>query len=456
MKKSRTKAPNNALMDKVPPQNIEAEASLLSAILIDNRILDDVADVLAPSDFYRAAHQIIYGAMIELAGKSEPIDLVTLANILKDRGELEAVGGAIYLAKLIDEVPLAVNADHYAKIIHDKATLRRLIEKGYAIIKSCFSDQERVDEVIDYAEGCIFEVSEKKIKPSFSEVKDLLIGGFDTLKMCENNKGIPTGVPTGFKKLDNLTSGLQKSDLIILAARPSMGKTAFALNVARNAAVESDIPVAFFSLEMAKEQLVMRLLFSEARLNATRLRDGFITKEDWEILNQAGSTLHAAPIYIDDSADNSVLSIRAKSRRLKMEKGLGLVIIDYLQLMKVTRPNERRDLDISEISRSLKSLAKELQIPVIALSQLNRQLEKRDDKRPRLSDSRESGSLEQDADVVAFIHREEVFKKNEDKIPFEGKAELIVAKQRNGPTDALPLAFLKAYSRFENIAFDEP
>ena len=455
MKKNNKKAQKNTQLYGLPPQNIEAEASLLSAILIDNRVLDDVVDVLIPKDFYRSAHQIIFRAMIELVEKKEPIDLVTLTNILKDKGELETVGGAIYLAKLIDEVPLAVNAGHYAKIIHDKATLRRLIEKGYAIIKNCFDDQENVDEIIDFAEGCIFEVSEKKIKPIFFEIKDLLKGGFETLEMCEKNKGIPTGVPTGFRKLDSLTSGFQNSDLIILAARPSMGKTAFALNIARNAAVDSNIPIAFFSLEMAKEQLVMRLLCSEARLNVTRLRDGFITKEDWKILNKSGSTLNEAPIFIDDSSDNSALSIRAKTRRLKLEKGLGLVIIDYLQLMKVTRPNERRDLDISEISRSLKGLAKELQIPVVALSQLNRQLEKRDDKRPRLSDLRESGSLEQDADVVAFIHREEVFKKKEDKIPFEGKAELIVAKQRNGPTDSLPLAFLKSYSRFENLAFDE-
>jgi len=455
MKKNNKKAQKDTQLYGLPPQNIEAEASLLSAILIDNRILDDVVDVLISEDFYRSTHQIIFKAMIELVEKREPIDLVTLTNILKDRGELDTIGGAIYLAKLIDEVPLAVNAGHYAKIIHDKATLRRLIEKGYAIIKNCFDDQENVDEIIDFAESCLFEISEKKIKPSFYEVKDLLKGGFETLEMCEKNKGIPTGVPTGFRQLDSLTSGFQNSDLIILAARPSMGKTAFALNIARNAAVDGNIPVAFFSLEMAKEQLVMRLLFSEARLNATRLRDGFINKQDWEILNKACCTLHAAPIYIDDSADNSALSIRAKSRRLKLEKGLGLVIIDYLQLMKVTRPNERRDLDISQISRSLKGLAKELQIPVIALSQLNRQLEKRDDKRPRLSDLRESGSLEQDADVVAFIHREEVFKKKEDKIPFEGKAELIIAKQRNGPTDSLPLAFLKSYSRFENLAFDE-
>ena len=294
----------------------------------------------------------------------------------------------------------------------------------------------------------------KKSNHLFSRSRICSKGGFETLELCEKNKGFPTGVPTGFKQLDSLTSGFQNSDLIILAARPSM-ETAFALNIARNAAVDSQIPVAFFSLEMAEEQLVMRLLFSEARLNATRIRDGFISQQDWEILHKSGNTLHEAPIYIDDSPDNSALSIRAKFRRLKLEKGLGLVIIDYLQLMKVTRPNERRDLDISEISRSLKGLAKELQIPVIALSQLNRQLEKRDDKRPRLSDLRESGSLEQDADVVAFIHREEVFKKEEEKIPFEGKAELIVAKQRNGPTDSLPLAFLKSYSRFESLAFDE-
>jgi replicative DNA helicase len=455
MKKSRTKLPDDPMFSKLPPQNVAAEASVLSAILIDNRILDDVADVLKSEDFYRSAHQIIYQAMIELAEKNEPIDLVTLSNSLNDKGQLESIGGAVFLAQLIDEVPMAVNAGHYAKIIHDKSTLRRLIEKGYAIIKSCFGEQERVDEIIDYAEGCIFEVSEKKTRPSFFKVTELLQGGYETLEMCEKNKGLPTGVPTGFKRLDSLTSGFQKSDLIILAARPSMGKTAFALNVARNAAVESDIPVAFFSLEMAKEQLVMRLLFSEARLNGARLRDGFINKKDWEELDRACCTLHQAPIYIDDSPDNSALSIRAKTRRLKLEKGLGLIVIDYLQLMKVTRPNERRDLDISEISRSLKGLAKELQVPVIALSQLNRQLEKRDDKRPRLSDLRESGSLEQDADVVAFIHREEVFKKNEDKLPFEGKAELIVAKQRNGPTDSLPLAFLKAYSRFENLAPEE-
>jgi len=446
MTKSRNRSQKGPLLNGLPPQNIEAEAALLSAILLDNSTLDDVVELLAPSDFYRTAHQKILACMIDLSESGEPIDLVTLTNILKDRGELDRIGGATHLSKLIDEVPMAVNAEHYAKIVHDKATLRRLIEKGYAIIKNCYDQQENVAEIIDFAESCIFEVSERKVKPSFFEVRELIDNGYDTLQSRQNSKGVPTGLPTGFKGLDSLTCGLQNSDLIILAARPSMGKTAFALNVARNAAVESEVPVAIFSLEMSKEQLVLRLLNAESNVSSNRFRDGFLSREDWENIDRACNTFYNAPIYIDDSADNSALTIRAKSRRLKMEKGLGLIIIDYLQLMKVARVSERRDLEISEISKSLKGLAKELDIPVVALSQLNRQLERRDDKRPRLSDLRESGSLEQDADVVAFIHREEVYKKKEDKLPYEGKAELIIAKQRNGPTDSLPLAFLKTFS----------
>ncbi len=452
MKRNKKESHKDHLLYRLPPQSIEAEASLFSAILIDNRVLNEVIEILRPSDFYKSAHQKIFETIIDLFEKNEPVDLATLANRLNDRGILEEVGGGTYLAKLVNEVPLAVNAKHYANIIHDKASLRGLIERSNAIIKRCLEDQENVDEIIDFAERCIFEISEKKIKPSFYKVTELVDGAFDVVEKRQKTKGMPTGVATGFTELDRLTLGFQNSDLIILAARPSMGKTAMALNIARNAAVDAKIPVAIFSLEMAKEQLVLRLLWAESRVSADRLRDGFMSDRDWKKLHQAGARLYEAPIYIDDSPENSALSIRAKTRRLKMEQNVGLVIIDYLQLMKIVRTSERRDLDISEISRSLKALARELEIPVVALSQLNRQLERRDDKRPRLSDLRESGALEQDADVVAFIHREDAFKKKGEFQPDDGKAELIVAKQRNGPTGSVPLAFLRQYLRFENLA----
>ena len=445
----------NFMQDKLPPQNTEAEASLLSAVLIDSSVLNEVIEILRPEDFYKTAHRTIFNAMIDLYEKSEPLDLVTLTNFLKDKDQLEGIGGALYLAKLIDEVPLAVNAVHYARIIHDKATLRSLIAKGYAIIKRCWDDQNQVQDIVDFAESCIFAVSERKIHPSFHRVKDLMMSSFDVIESRRQNEGLPVGVPTGFFKLDKLTAGFQNSDLIILAARPSMGKTALALNIARNAAVQYRIPVGFFSLEMSKEQLVMRLLCSEARIDAIRVRDGSISIQELNRLKNAGGALYDAPIYIDDSFDNSALSIRAKSRRLKSENELGLVIVDYLQLIKVMRRAERRDLDISEISRSLKGLAKELEIPVVALSQLNRQSERRDDKRPRLSDLRESGALEQDADLVAFIHRENAFKKKDELKLDDGTAELIIAKQRNGPTGTLYFTFLDAYARFENLAPNE-
>jgi len=435
---------------RLPPQNIEAEQSLLGAMLIENGVIDEVADILVAGDFYRSAHGQIYGCIIELHEKREPVDLVTLTNLLQKRNTLEAVGGAVYLASLVNEVPLAVNARHYARIIQDKALLRALIAKGNAIIKHCLDDSEEVDEVIDFAESCLFEIAGKKVKPSVYGVKDLIIDSYAVLEERQKNKGMPSGVATGFIELDSVTAGFQKSDLIILAARPSMGKTALALNITRNVAVTAGIPVVFFSLEMSKEQLVMRLLCAESRVNSARFRDGFISMEDWENLHRAGDRLHRAPIFIDDSSANSALSIRAKTRRLKLDKGIGLIVIDYLQLMNVSRSRERRDLDISEISRSLKGLAKELDIPVVALSQLNRQIERRDDKRPKLSDLRESGAIEQDADLVALIHREEVFKKPEERPPFENKAEVILAKHRNGPTGSVKLTYLKQYSRFEN------
>ena len=451
MAKSGLQNPKDPYLYKLPPQNLEAEESLLSAIIIDNKTLLDIVEILAPEDFYKTAHQKIFFAIISLFSKNEPVDLVTLANILKEQGQLEDTGGATYLASLVDTVPLAVNAQHYAKIIHDKACLRRLIEKSNAIVQRCFEDQENIVDLIDFAEASIFEISENKIKPSFYPINQIIDDNITALEDRQGNKTLITGVPTGFVRLDNLTSGFQNSDLIILAGRPSMGKTALALNIARNVAVEVKVPIALFSLEMSKEQLSMRLLCAEARIDSSRLRGGFFSKEDWINLTDAAGVLSEAPIYIDDSPDITAMSIRAKARRLKMDKGLGLVIIDYLQLMRGSYLKERRDLEISEISRSLKIMAKELDLPVIALSQLNRKLEERSDKRPLLSDLRESGALEQDADVVAFIYRDEVYNKDENN-PKKGTAELILAKQRNGPVGTVNLTFINAYTRFENPA----
>ncbi|MBU2521656.1 MAG: replicative DNA helicase [Proteobacteria bacterium] len=439
---------------KIPPQSIEAEESLLSGILIDNNTLLDIIDILSPEDFYRSAHQKIFSGIVELFSKNEPVDLVTLSNALKERGHLDEIGGATYLATLVDTVPLAVNAKHYAKIVHDKATLRRLIEKANEIAKECFEDRGNVDELVDFAESVIFEISKNKHKQSFYRISELIDSNIETLEERQGNKTLVTGVPTGFTRLDNLTSGLQKSELIILAARPSMGKTALALNIARNAAVDANVPVAIFSLEMSKEQLSMRLLCSEARIDSSRLRGGFFSMEDWRKLTDAAGVLSDTSIFIDDTPNISAMEIRAKARRLKMEKDIGLIIIDYLQLMKSSRSAERRDLEISEISRSLKALAKELDVPVMALSQLNRMLEQRNDKQPRLSDLRESGALEQDADVVAFIYRDEIYNSDGNN-PKKGTADILIRKNRNGPIGEATLTFLDSYTRFENIAFEK-
>ncbi|TFG41774.1 MAG: replicative DNA helicase, partial [Syntrophobacterales bacterium] len=428
------------------------EESLLSRILLESTTLLEVVEILAPADFYRTAHHKIFAAMTDLFNRNEPIDTVTVANHLKESGQLAQVGGAAYLARLLD-VPPAVDAPHYAGIIHDKAVLRRLIEKSNAIAKRCFQEQGNADEIVDYAEASIFEVTEKKARQAFYPLSKLIDGNIDFLEEKQKNKSLVTGVPTGFTQLDNLTSGLQNSDLIILAARPSMGKTALALNIARNAAVDGGVPVAIFSLEMSKEQLSLRMLCAEASIDSSRLRSGFFSMEDWERVTDAAGILSAAPIFIDDSASLSAMDVRAKARRLKMEKNIGLIIIDYLQLMQGRVGVERRDLEISEISRGMKALAKEIGLPVIALSQLNRMLEQRTDKRPRLSDLRESGALEQDADVVAFIYRDEVYNKEETN-PRKGIAEVILAKQRNGPTGDALLTFLAAYTRFENMAPD--
>ena len=438
----------------LPPQSLEAEESILSAILVDNDTLLEVLEILSPEDFYRSAHQKIFSAISELFSRNEPVDLVTLTNILREHARLEEIGGAAYLANLVDTVPLAVNAQYYAKIVYDKACLRRLIEKSNSIAKRCFEDRGDVDSVIDFAESSIFEISENKIRPTFYPIGKIIESNIDVLEERQGNRALVTGVATGFTKLDELTAGFQKSDLVILAGRPGMGKTALALNIAKNAAVDANIPVAIFSLEMSKEQLSLRMLSSEARIDSSRLRRGFISQDDWIKITDSAGVLSQAPIFIDDSPNITALEIRAKSRRLKMEKDIGLIIIDYLQLMKSRASAERRDLEISEISRSLKALAKELDLPVVALSQLNRKLEERSDKRPQLADLRESGALEQDADVVAFLYRDELYNRDENN-PNKGKAELIVSKQRNGPTGFTILTFLDTYTRFENYASRE-
>lgn len=439
---------NDPWLNKVPPQNIEAEQSILSAILIENNTLPEVLEILSDEDFYREAHRKIFKAMVELFERSEPADLITLSNYLKERDQLESLGGASYLAELVDAVPMAVNATHYARIVKEKAILRRLIERATSITSRCFEDKGDVEDILDFAERSIFDVSENKIKPSFSALRDLITDTYKAVEDAYENKVLVTGVPTGFQDLDRLTSGFQPGDLVVIAGRPSMGKTALALNIAQNASRETGDPTAVFSLEMSKEQLALRMLSAEARIDSSRMRGGFLRERDLARINRAAGALYDIPVYIDDSPAISVLEIRAKSRRMKMEKNLGLVVVDYLQLMRGRASAERRELEISEISRSLKALAKELHIPVIALSQLNRKVEDRMNKRPVLSDLRESGAIEQDADVIMFIYRDKIYNRELD--PSEMlRAELIVAKQRNGPTGTVNLTFLEEFTRFE-------
>ena len=438
-------------LQKVPPQNIEAEQSILSAILIDNNTLPEVLEILSKKDFYREVHQKIFSAMVDLFERSEPADLITVTNILKEQGQLESVGGATYLSELVDTIPMATNAAHYAKIIHEKATLRRLIERAASITSRCFEDRGDMEEILDFAERSIFDISEDKVKPAFHSLADILTDTYKAVEQAYENKVLVTGVPTGYHELDQLTSGFQPGDLVIIAGRPSMGKTALALNITQNASTATGIPSAIFSLEMSKEQLSLRLLSSEARVDSSKMRGGFLKESDLARINRAAGSLYDLPVFIDDSAAISALEIRAKARRMKMEKGLGFVIIDYLQLMRGPASAERRELEISEISRSLKALAKELHIPVVALSQLNRKVEDRSNKRPILSDLRESGAIEQDADVIMFIYRDEVYNTEPDN-PNRGIAEVHLAKQRNGPIGTVKLTFLDHCTRFEDHA----
>ena len=435
---------------KLPPQNIEAEQSILGGILIENRAINKVMEILTDDDFYRDAHRKIYNAIINLSERDEPADLITLTNELRKMDQLDSIGGASYVASLIDLVPTAANIEYYAKIVREKSILRRLIQTSTEIITQGYEDHGDVEGFLDEAERAIFEISEKRVKPSFYPIRDIVKESFKTLEKLYEKKELVTGVPSGFKELDQRTAGFQPSDLIIVAGRPSMGKTAFCLNVAQYAAIEKGIPVAIFSLEMSKEQLVIRLLCSEAHVEGTRLRTGYLNESDWPRLTLAAGNLSDAPIYIDDTAALSVLELRAKARRLNVEHGLGMLVIDYLQLMRGRSRVESRQQEISEISRSLKALAKELNIPVIAVSQLSRKTEERRDFRPQLSDLRESGAIEQDADLILFLYRDELYNRSDDN-PNRGKAEVIIGKQRNGPIGKIELKFFDQFTSFKEL-----
>ena len=445
-----------ATPDRTLPHNLEAEKCVLGAILIDNHQFNAAAEFIDDRDFFRDAHRRIWNKMVVLSERGDAIDLVTLKDELARSAELDEVGGPAYIAGLTDGVPRAANVEHYAKIVKEKATLRNLIHASKKILTSAYEAEEAPDELLDAAEKQIFEIAEDRIREGFVPLSTLVNNSFSTIEKLQQHKGLVTGVPTGFADLDEMTSGLQPSDLILVAARPSMGKTSLVMNMAQHVGTKTGMTVGVFSLEMSKEQLFMRMLTSEAGIDAHRFRGGFLAEKDYARLSQALGVLHDAKVFIDDTASIGVLEMRAKARRLMAQHGLHLLIIDYVQLMQGRGRFESRQQEVAAISRALKGLAKELNIPVVALSQLSRAPEGRSDHRPQLSDLRESGSLEQDADVVMFIHRQEMYDRENTKPEDQGIAELIIGKQRNGPTGTVTLTFLKQFTRFENYSPGPP
>ena len=441
-------ATTDVTQEKTLPHNLEAERTVLGAVLVDNAAFNSAAEVLTREDFYRESHRRIFEAMAVLAERSQPIDLVTLKNELLRGGALEAAGGAAYLGSLLDGVPRITNVEHWSRIIKERAVLRNLIHASNRIVQSCFEGEDEAAVLLDRAEKAIFDIAERRIRQGFVGIREIVKESFRTIDQLSQSKEIVTGLPTGFVDIDEMTSGLQKGELVIVAARPAMGKTSFCLNVAQHASMRAGETVGIFSLEMSKEQLVLRMLCSDARVDAHKLRTGRLQEKDWARLAKAYADLSASKVFIDDSSSLSPLEMRAKCRRLRAEHGLGLVIVDYLQLVTSTGRVENRQQEISAISRSLKGLAKELAAPVVALSQLSRAPEARTDRRPQLSDLRESGALEQDADIVMFIYREEEYKPSDEN---RGIAEIIIGKQRNGPTGTRKLAFIKEFTRFENL-----
>jgi len=431
-------------LERIPPQNIEAEQSVLGSMLIEKQAILRAMEILRPQDFYREAHQQIYRVMTDLFDHGQAVDLITVTEALRQEGLLEQVGGIPYLTTLANLVPTAANVEHYAKIVEEKAILRELIKAATEIVARGYAGKDDVDILLDQAEQAIFDVSQRRTVQGYVALKDVLIETLERIEYVYANKDGATGVPTGFRELDQLTSGLQPSDLVILAARPSVGKTSFALNIARHAAVKDKTPVAIFSLEMSREQIAQRLLCYEAGVNGQNLRQGFLNDNDWKRLSTALGRLGEAPIFIDDTPNISIMELRTKARRIKVEHGLGLVVVDYLQLMQARGRQENRQQEISEISRSLKALARELKAPVLALSQLSRAVEQRQDRRPMLSDLRESGAIEQDADVVMFLYASP-------EAESTNVIELIVAKQRNGPIGSVKLYFLKDIGRFQPL-----
>jgi replicative DNA helicase len=442
---------------RVPPQSLDAEQSVLGGVLLDNNALDRLVEVLRADDFYREAHRKVFRGMLRLTERSEAVDLITLSEELRTRGELTDVGGAAYLAELAERVPTAANILQYARIVRDKAILRSLITTATGIAARGYEASNDVKEIVERAEQEIFAISDREVRPAFVRIDSLLHDAFKRIDALHEQRSTVTGVSTGFTDLDALTAGLQPSDLVIVGGRPSMGKTAFCLNIAEHAALRAESGVAIFSLEMSKEQLAMRMLCSEARVDLAKVRTGHLNDREFRELAEAAARLSYAPIYVDDTPAVSVVELRAKARRLSRDPAakLKLIVVDYLQLMRSSEGKDSREQEISEISRSLKALAKELHVPVMALSQLNRQVESRDRGKPRLADLRESGAIEQDADVIMFIYREEVYVEDSDK---QGVAEIIVAKQRNGPIGSVDLTFLREYTRFENreVLPDEP
>lgn len=439
------------MLDRIPPQNIEAEQAVLGAMLIEREAISKVAELLRSDDCYREAHRLIFNAMLELFNKNDAVDMVTVIEFLRKADKLEAAGGISYITSLANSVPTAANVMYHARIVEEKALLRQLINAATNIASQGYEGSEEVSTILDTAEKSILSVSSRRVGGEFTPIKSIIFDAFSKIEQLYASKGSITGLSTGFKDLDRLTSGLQPSDLILIAARPSMGKTAFVLNIAQHIGIKEKKAVAFFSLEMSKEQLVQRMLCAESTIDSQRLRIGELEPNDWTKLVNGADRLSAAPIFIDDTSGITVMEMRSKARRLKIEFDLQLIIIDYLQLMQGSskKGSENRQQEISEISRSLKGLAREIGVPVIALSQLSRSVESRQVKKPMLSDLRESGSLEQDADIVAFLYRDDYYNPDSDQ---KNITEVIIAKHRNGPVDTVQLFFHKQFTKFSDLS----